>query len=102
MQATLSARSDHEFVFPDTASDGGSSTSGDAIGGGAGYKRAYDADTAGGYAKTGDSSDVNGGTVANYADSDGTITNTDSCKSSHFHMNRQINVFVRSLRWYRR
>lgn len=43
-------------------------------------KRSYDADTAGGNAHTGDSSDVNGGSVANVADDDGTITNNDSCE----------------------
>lgn len=41
-------------------------------------KRAYDQDTAGGNAHTGDSSDVNGGSIANVADDDGTVTNTDS------------------------
>ena len=53
------------------------SQSGDAQGGDV-AKRAYDQDTAGGNAHTGDSSDVNGGSVENLADDDGAITNTDS------------------------
>ncbi|KAI0702454.1 hypothetical protein BC835DRAFT_1411009 [Cytidiella melzeri] len=59
------------------AADGGVSTSGNAIGGDV-AKRAFDAETAGGNAHTGDSSDVNGGSVANVADDNGAIDNTDS------------------------
>lgn len=43
-------------------------------------KRAYDQDTAGGNAHTGGTSNVNGGSVENVADEDGTINNTDSSK----------------------
>lgn len=63
--------------MPDAAADGGMSDSGDATGGDV-ARRAYDADTAGGNAHTGDSSNVNGGSVANVADDDGAINNADS------------------------
>lgn len=64
-------------MIVETAANGGTSSSGDATGGRAGRKRADDASTAGGNAHTGDSSDVNGGSIHNVADDDGTIENTD-------------------------
>lgn len=64
-------------AFIDTASNGGTSTSGEATGGDV-ARRAYDQDTAGGNGHSGDSSDVNGGSIANEADDEGTIMNTNS------------------------
>ena len=71
------------IAIVDTASNGGFSSSGDADGGDV-ARRAFDQDTAGGNAHTGDSSDVNGGNVVNTSEDDGTITNDDSCEYTPF------------------
>lgn len=79
VSAYKSSRHTGTDAFLDTASNGGTSTSGTATGGDV-ARRAYDQDTAGGNGHSGDSSDVNGGSIANEADDDGTIMNTDSGK----------------------
>lgn len=69
------------IILVDAASNGGTSTSGDTVGGDV-ARRAYDADTAGGDSHSGASSDVNGGSVVNKANDDGQITNDASSEFS--------------------
>lgn len=62
--------------------------SGDAEGGDARKKRAYDAYTAGGNAYSGGSGDTSSGNIINEADDEATITNTGPGTSKYFVMDR--------------
>ena len=86
----------HSDALTDNAGGGGFSESGTAEGGDANgnqipsniqgralQRRAGDAGTAGGNAYSGATSDVSGGSVANQADDNGTITNGGGSKSGH-------------------
>lgn len=65
-----------DTTSPDVGGDGDESLSGDAEGGDAKRKRAFDPYTAGGNAYTGSSGDTGSGNIVNEADDDAEITNT--------------------------
>ena len=102
-------------AFPDFATDGNASTSGDAQGGDADdgidasdddftfKKRATDDRTAGGDAYTGSSGDAGSGNIINSADDDATVTNTGP-ETSEYSMDFSMTktMLTPSLRLWRR